>query len=104
MIGAARGPRGLSRDPEHAVLFGVCAGIAQPLGIPTWGVRLFAVIALVLFTMPVAVAYVVAAALLPRRGLGPLHPERERRFWREAAREAPAGQDPERLFDQEEWT
>lgn len=94
------GPWALARDPENAVLFGVCAGIARRLAIRPWGIRLVMVVALVLFTLPMAVAYVTAAVLLPRRGLAPMSPEQERRFWRQAADEA---RFEEARFEQEEW-
>ncbi len=54
----------LMRDPARGKLAGVCAGIAEYLGMETWVVRLVAV-SLVLFTGPTAIlAYVLLAWLL----------------------------------------
>lgn len=84
--GSRRGaPLGLYRDPESAVIFGVCAGLAGRIGVNPWGVRVLALVALVLMTAPVVTAYLLMALLLPRPGLVWRGRREERDFWRSAA-------------------
>lgn len=55
------------RDPEHGWIAGVCAGIADHLGIAPGLVRAAAVVGLVAFTVPTVVGYVaLALALKPK--------------------------------------
>ncbi|MDQ2070293.1 PspC domain-containing protein [Natronospira bacteriovora] len=82
-----RGPLGLYRDPEWGVVFGVCAGLAGRIGVNPWGIRVLALISLVFFTAITVTAYLLAAFLLPRRGLIWRGRREERDFWRTAARE-----------------
>ncbi|MCP1728296.1 phage shock protein PspC (stress-responsive transcriptional regulator) [Natronospira proteinivora] len=81
-------PFGLYRDPETAVIFGICSGLANRLGINPWGLRVLALIALVFFTAATVTAYLLSALLLPRRRLLWRGRQSERDFWRAAAREA----------------
>ncbi|MEA5445102.1 PspC domain-containing protein [Gammaproteobacteria bacterium AB-CW1] len=83
----SQAPLGLYRDPEWAVIFGVCAGLAGRIGVNPWGVRVLFLIGLVLFTWPTVIAYLTAALLLPRRGLIWRGGREERDFWRTAARD-----------------
>ena len=71
---------GLHRDPEHGLLMGVCAGIAETFGWPVSSVRVVALLALIFFTIPVALVYVVAGVLLPRKRLT-YYGEAERNLW-----------------------
>jgi len=57
----------LYRDTEHGLLAGVCAGIADYLGIERIVIRLGFVVALVFFVVPAALAYIVLAVALPKR-------------------------------------
>jgi phage shock protein C len=68
------------RDPEHGLIAGVCAGIAEHLGFSIWLTRLITVALAWFFTVPVIITYIVIAIVLPER---PLHygGEDERRFW-----------------------
>lgn len=59
--------RKLCKDTVNGWIFGVCAGIAWWLGVKTWFIRILAVIALMLWTGPVILAYAVAALVLNRR-------------------------------------
>jgi phage shock protein C len=79
---------GLYRDPDRGMIAGVCAGIADYLGVRTFLVRLAAVFALCFFVFPVLIAYVVLAFFLPRqpRDFGPRR-ESYRDQWRASRRE-----------------
>jgi phage shock protein C len=72
----------LYRDPEHGLLAGVCAGIADYLGIERIVIRLAFVVALVCFIVPAAVAYIVLAIALPKRPPALAMSGEERAFWR----------------------
>jgi phage shock protein C len=75
-------PHRLYRDRDAGKLFGVCAGIADYLGIEVIVVRLAAVIGAVFFTMPVVGAYLLAALVLKPKP-GRLYANREEEeFWR----------------------
>ncbi|MGJ8671018.1 MAG: PspC domain-containing protein [Oceanococcus sp.] len=55
----------ISRDPDHGVLFGVCAGLSNYYG---WGVRKTRIVAFLLLLVvnwPIIFAYVAAIFLLP---------------------------------------
>ena len=56
--------RRLSRDTSHAVLGGVCAGIARQYGLSTRGLRIAFVVSCVL-PGPQFLAYLLLWALLP---------------------------------------
>ncbi|NQY86285.1 MAG: PspC domain-containing protein [Colwellia sp.] len=55
----------LSKDGLHKKLSGVCAGIAKYYDYPRLGVRVVAVVALIMLPVATGVAYVVASVLLP---------------------------------------
>jgi len=85
--GVARGWRGyfrLWRDPRHAIVLGVCAGLAEYFGVGRTLIRVLALLGLVFFTMPTLIAYFVAALLLERRPDDLYADERDARFWRRA--------------------
>jgi phage shock protein PspC (stress-responsive transcriptional regulator) len=56
--------RRLTRDTQHKVIGGVCAGIARRYGLPTTGLRLAFVISCIL-PGPQFIAYLLLWALLP---------------------------------------
>jgi phage shock protein PspC (stress-responsive transcriptional regulator) len=58
-------PRRLARDTQHAMIAGVCAGLARSLGISTSALRLAFVISCVL-PGPQFVAYLVLWLVMPR--------------------------------------
>ena len=68
------------RDPENGLLLGVCAGLAETFGWRAASVRVVALLALIFFTVPTALVYVVAGVLLPRKRLTYYGPE-ERDLW-----------------------
>ena len=72
----------LYRDPAHAILAGVCAGIADYLGVERIAVRIAFVIALFLFFPPTAIAYVVLAIALPKRPAALYASREDEAFWR----------------------
>ncbi|MBL4764125.1 MAG: PspC domain-containing protein [Colwellia sp.] len=55
----------LSKDGLHKKLSGVCAGIAKYYDYPRLGVRVVAVVGLIMLPVATGVAYVVASVLLP---------------------------------------
>lgn len=62
--------RRLYRNPARGKVAGVCAGIADHLGVDAFIVRLGLVAATILFSPLVLLGYVVAAAALPVRPIG----------------------------------
>jgi len=75
-------PNKLYRDPRKGMILGVCAGIADYFGITPLPVRLLAVVALFVFTVPTFLAYFIAAALIPRRPPDLYASGEEEEFWR----------------------
>ena len=75
----------LYRDPEHGLLAGVCAGIADYVGAERIVIRLAFVLALVLFIVPAAFAYILLAIALPKRPPSLYASEEEAAFWRGVA-------------------
>jgi len=79
----------LHRDPEHGLIMGVCAGLAETFGWRVAAVRLAALLALVFFTMETLLLYVVAGLIMPRKRLT-YHGAAESRLWRTRSRGRPA--------------
>ena len=75
----------LYRDPRHGILAGVCAGIADYLGIGRIVIRLAFVLGLVFFIVPAALAYILLAIALPKRPPALYRSEEEAAFWRGVA-------------------
>lgn len=73
------------RDPEHGLLLGVCAGLAETFGWRAASVRVVALLALIFFTVPTALVYVIAGVLLPRKRLT-YYGAAERELWRRRRR------------------
>ncbi len=80
--------RGLRRDRENGLFYGVCAGIAERFGWPLTTVRLFAILSLIVLFLPTAVLYLTAGLLLPAKPLT-FYGAREDRFWRRDGRRNP---------------
>lgn len=70
------------RDTENGWIFGVCAGIADYIGVEPLLVRLAALLCLVFFFLPVLLAYAVFAIVLPPRPPALFASEHEEAFWR----------------------
>lgn len=69
------------RDPANGMILGVCAGLADQFGFRLAALRIIAFIGLVLFTVPVLLAYVAAGLLLPARPLTYYGSRDERELW-----------------------
>lgn len=79
--GSSASPSRLYREPQTGVLFGVCSGIAGYFGINPWIIRALAVMGLIMFTPPTAIAYILMAMLLPRAPERLYRSDEEARFW-----------------------
>ena len=77
--------RGLYRDTDKGLFYGVCAGLADRFAWPLCTVRLVAVLCLIVFFLPTVVLYLAAALLLPPKPLT-FHGAREGDFWRSRGR------------------
>lgn len=86
MSNQAGSPKGLYRDKEHARIAGVCAGIADYLGVRVNVVRVITVIAGVIYTVPVVTAYLLGAWLLKPRPDNLYRDAEEETFWRSLRR------------------
>jgi phage shock protein C len=75
----------LFRDPDRGMLAGVCAGIADFVGIEPIVIRLAFVLALVLFFVPAALVYVILAFALPKRPPALYASPEDEAFWRGVA-------------------
>jgi phage shock protein C len=87
-------PTRLYRDPGQAILAGVCAGLAEYLGVPVLLVRVVTVVGLFTFTLPTLLTYAILALALQRRPADLYADAEEEAFWqgvrtepRRAARE-----------------
>lgn len=77
----------LYRDPEHRIIAGVCAGIAEKHGLPRLLVRLIAVLLLLTpLTLFVVIAYCVAAFVIPQKPRDLYRSPDEEVFWRSVNR------------------
>jgi phage shock protein C len=70
------------RDPDHGWIAGVCAGIADHLGIAPGLVRLVAVVGLVAFSVPTLVGYVALALVLKPKPPELFADPAQESFWR----------------------
>jgi len=59
--------KNLYRDPQRGALGGVCAGLADYLGVEVWVVRLVAVTALIFASFLTMLLYLVAWAMLDKK-------------------------------------
>jgi len=82
-LGRSPNPHRLYRDPERGVFLGVCAGLADYIGIAVWQVRLATVVLALFFLPQVLVVYLALGVFVKRRPRRPLYrtPDEER-FWR----------------------
>jgi phage shock protein C len=77
-----RSPSRLYRDTEHGRVAGVCAGIADYLGIRRKVVRLATILGLVFFFVPTFIAYLALTFLLPKKPAELYGSAEEEVFWR----------------------
>ena len=78
-------PYTLYRDTGRAWLAGVCAGIADYLGVEPVVVRLATALGLIFFFIPTVAAYIVLAMGLKPRPPALFESPAEERFWRGVA-------------------
>jgi phage shock protein C len=72
----------LWRDTDRGIVAGVCAGIADYLGIEPIIVRLAAVVGLVVFFVPTIIGYVILAVALRPKPPALYESRDEEAFWR----------------------
>ena len=72
----------LYRDPDNGVVAGVCAGIAEYVGLRPVQVRLLTILGLVFFFVPTVVLYVALALALKPKPPDLYRAEDEAQFWR----------------------
>lgn len=87
--GAAARQR-LYRNREERVVTGLCAGIADYLGVDPWIVRIGMILAMVPFFVQTIAAYLIASALIPERPEGFYGSREEEAFWRTVSTDPPA--------------
>jgi len=75
-------PHRLYRNPRRGYVAGVCAGIADYFGMEPFLIRLAVVLGLIFFTLPLLIAYVIAALALPPRPEQVYRSEEDEEFWR----------------------
>jgi phage shock protein C len=72
----------LWRDRERGILAGVCAGIADYIGIEPIVVRIVAVLGLIFFFPVTVISYVILALALPPKPPSLYSSREEEAFWR----------------------
>jgi phage shock protein C len=72
----------LWRNPDRGIIAGVCAGIADYVGVEPIVMRVIAVIGLIFFLPPTLVAYVILAVVLPPKPPALYASRDEEAFWR----------------------
>lgn len=75
-------PFRLYRDTERGILAGVCAGIADYIGVEPIAVRLAAVLGLFFFFVPTIIAYVLLAIALRPKPPALFSSRDDEAFWR----------------------
>jgi phage shock protein C len=85
MISAPRTSYRLYRDSEHRWIAGVCAGIADYLGVDPVIVRVVTVLGLIFFSAPTLITYAVLALVLKPRPPVLYASPAEEEFWRGVA-------------------
>ncbi len=86
---SAPDPHRLYRNREMGKVFGVCAGIADFFGIEPVLVRIGVVVGLIFLSVPVLIAYLLAALILPERPPTSYRSPAEEAFARAAANHRP---------------
>ncbi|MDB5406340.1 MAG: hypothetical protein JWL84_1252 [Rhodospirillales bacterium] len=77
-----RSPYRLYRDTEHGRVAGVCAGIADYIGVRRRMVRIAAILGLVFFFVPTILVYLALSFLLPKKPPELYGSAEEEVFWR----------------------
>jgi phage shock protein C len=74
----------LYRDPDNGIVAGVCAGIAEYVGLRPVQLRLLAILGLVFFFVPTIIGYMALALLLKSKPPDLYQADDEAEFWRQA--------------------
>jgi phage shock protein PspC (stress-responsive transcriptional regulator) len=69
------------RDTANGMIMGVCAGLSDQFGFRLGPLRIIAFVGLLVFTVPVLLAYVIAGLLLPGKPLTYYGERDERELW-----------------------
>ena len=77
-----KNPHRLYRDREHAMIAGVCAGIANYFGFNRKGLRIAVGFGFLLFMPFVLISYVILAIVLPVKPSEERVDEEKAKFWR----------------------
>jgi len=77
-----KNPHRLYRDKEHAMLAGVCAGLANYFGLNRKGLRLVALVSTFFFFPFMVPAYIILAIILPVKPQDLYKDESQEKFWR----------------------
>ena len=77
-----KNPHRLYRDKEHAILAGVCAGLANYFGLCRKGLRVVVLICTFFFFPFIVPAYIILAIILPAKPQDLYKDESQEKFWR----------------------
>jgi phage shock protein C len=77
-----KNPHRLYRDREHAMIAGVCAGIATYFGFNRKGLRIAVGAGFLLFMPFVFISYIILAFVLPVKPSEEIVDEEQAKFWR----------------------
>ena len=78
-------PHKLYREPENGRVAGVCAGVANYLGISPLVVRVLTIVSIFAFPPPTIVGYILLALILPVKPPNLYRNEKEETFWRQVS-------------------
>lgn len=73
---------GLYRDPEHGIIMGVCAGLADYFGLNVMLVRIVAVLVLIFWWFITLVVYLIMGFLMPKKPRRLYESVEDETFWR----------------------
>ncbi len=76
----------LYRNPDRAILAGVCAGIADWLGLNLTALRVIVILLAIPFTAVMIIGYLVLWVLVPKQPIDLYRDDREEAFWHEVRR------------------
>ena len=77
-----KNPHRLYRDKEHAILAGVCAGLANYFGLCRKGLRVVVAVCTFFFFPFIVPAYIILALILPAKPQDLYKDESQEKFWR----------------------
>ncbi len=77
-----KNPHRLYRDKQHAMIAGVCAGLANYFGLNRKGLRLVVAVSTIFFFPFVVPAYIILMIILPEQPQDLYQDESQEKFWR----------------------